>query len=41
MLGIRVEHAAEFQPTMKAIIERLFGTINDRFLHRIPGSAKP
>jgi transposase InsO family protein len=41
MLGIRVEHAAEFQPTMKAIIERLFGTINDRFVHRLPGSVRP
>ena len=40
MLGIRVEHAAEFQPTMKAIIERLFRSINDLFLYRLPGSVK-
>ncbi|MDP9226391.1 MAG: DDE-type integrase/transposase/recombinase, partial [Actinomycetota bacterium] len=39
-IGVAVEHAAPYMPQMKGIVERLFGTINQRFIHRLPGTTK-
>lgn len=38
--GIVVEQAAPYRPEMKAIVERLFGTLNELFIHRLPGTTK-
>lgn len=37
-MGIRPEHAAAYQPQMKPIIERLLQTINDLYIHWLPGT---
>lgn len=37
-MGVRCEHAAAYQPQMKPIIERLLGTINDMYIHWLPGT---
>jgi hypothetical protein len=37
-MGVRCEHAAAYQPQMKPVIERLLGTINDIYIHWLPGT---
>jgi transposase InsO family protein len=37
-VGVIVENAAPYRPDMKGIVERLIGTINERWIHRLPGT---
>lgn len=39
-VGITLTHAAPYRPEMKGIVERFIGTINTRFMHRLPGTTK-
>jgi transposase InsO family protein len=38
-IGVVVEHAAPYRPDMKGVVERLIGTINQRFIHRLHGTS--
>jgi transposase InsO family protein len=38
--GIILEQAAPYRPEMKGIVERLFRTMNELFIHRLPGTTK-
>ncbi len=38
-IGVIVEHAAPYRPDMKGIVERLIRTINERWIHRLPGTS--
>lgn len=38
--GIVLEQAAPYRPEMKGVVERLFRTMNERFIHRLPGTTK-
>jgi transposase InsO family protein len=38
--GITIAHAAPYRPEMKGHIERFIGTMNTRWLHRLPGTTK-
>lgn len=37
-IGVIVEHAAAYRPDMKGTVERLIRTINERWIHRLPGT---
>lgn len=37
-VGVIVEHAAAYRPDMKGTVERLIRTINERWIHRLPGT---
>lgn len=37
-IGVIVEHAAPYRPDMKGTVERLIRTINERWIHRLPGT---
>ena len=39
-VGIAVEHAAPYRPEMKGYVERVIGTFNTRWIHRLPGTTK-
>jgi transposase InsO family protein len=39
-VGITVEHAAPRRPEMKGLVERVIGTMNTRWIHRLPGTTK-